>query len=238
MSQEKKMTGLPSIDKPWLKYYTTAQIETPLPHCKAYNYVVENNQNNLGLTAINYYNKKISFEEMFCWIDKAAKSFSACGITQGDIVAIVSVTLPEVIYSFYGLNRIGAISNMIDPRTSISGIREYIHEVNATTVVVLDLVYERILSAIEGTNVKNVVVISPSDSLPIPLKWLYNLKNKTMKLNPLHLKWRDFIQRGLNASFVDSDYESNTCCTIVHTGGTTGIPKGVMLSDDNINAAA
>ncbi len=238
MPEEKKLTGYPSIDKPWLKYYTEEQIGLPLPNCKAYDYVVEKNQYNRDFTAINYYNSKISYEKMFRWIDKTARAFSVNGVAQGDVVAIVSVTLPEIIYSFYGLNRIGAISNMIDPRTSIEGIRDYILEVDAHTVVVLDLVYERILSAIEGTNVENIIVISPSDSLPSPLKLLYNIKNKIKIRNPLHLKWRDFIRRGVGANFVESKYVNNTCCTIVHTGGTTGTPKGVMLSDDNINAAA
>ena len=145
---DKPLTGFPSIDKPWLKYYNKEAINAPLPKCKAYDYVVEKNRNNKDLTAINYYNNKISFEKMFVWIEKTAKAFSAIGISKGDIVALVSVTIPETIYSFYALNRIGAISNMIDPRTSIEGIRNYILEVNAHTVIVLDLVYERILSAI------------------------------------------------------------------------------------------
>ena len=235
--QTGELTGYPSIDKPWLKYYTKEQIELSLPKAKAFDYVVDRNKNNKTYTAINYYNKKITFDEMFNWTEKAAKAFSAIGVTQGDIVAIVSVTLPETIYSFYGLNRIGAISNMIDPRTSIEGIRDYFLEVDASTVITIDLVYERILKAAEGTNIKNVIVISPSDSLPVLLKTLYKLKNKN-KINNNHFRWRDFIKLGERQELEETKYEGNTCCTIVHTGGTTGFPKGVMLSDDNINAAA
>ena len=63
---------------------------------------------------------------MFVNIKKAAKAFSALGVKEGDIVVMTTVTTPETIYAFYGLNRLGAISNMVDPRTSEEGIRDYI----------------------------------------------------------------------------------------------------------------
>ena len=88
------------------------------------------------------------------------------GIHEGDIVAVIAVSLPEVIYSFYGLNRIGAVANMIDPRTSAEGIKDYFDEADVKTVVVIDVAYQKIIKAIENTSVKNVVVVSPADSLP------------------------------------------------------------------------
>ena len=126
MPTEKKLTGYPSIDKPWLKYYTEEALNAKLPECTIYEYLWENNKDHLDDVALIYYGKKITYEVLFENIDKTAKAFAGAGIKDGDVVAICSVTIPEVIYSVYALNRLGAISNMIDPRTNLERIKTYI----------------------------------------------------------------------------------------------------------------
>ena len=238
MSTERQ-TGYPSIDKPWLKYYTKEQINASLPEYKIYDYIYESNKDNLNRNAFNYYNRKITYGKLFEGIESASKAFRQIGVKEGDIIAVIAVTLPETIYTFYGLNRIGAISNMIDPRTSAEGIREYIKEVDAKVVVVLDMAYGKIKEAVSGTNVNNIIVLSPADSLPGIKKQLYKI-SKGIKIieNDHCLTWDSFVKKGKNQVIKDTPYEPNKCCVIVHTGGTTGSPKGVMLSNDNLNQSA
>lgn len=115
-------TGYPSIDKPWLKYYSEEAINTPLPECTIYEYLWENNKDHLDDTALIYFGRKITYKELFENIDKTARAFFALGVKKGDIVIVCSVNIPETVYVFYALNRIGAISNMVDPRTNTDGI--------------------------------------------------------------------------------------------------------------------
>ena len=142
MTEAKTMTGYPSIDKPWLKYYSEEAINAPLPECTVYEYLWKSNRGYLQNVALNYFGRRISFGELFERIDGTAKAFLSLGVRKGDIVVISSVTTPETVYAFYALNRIGAISNMVDPRTSEEGIREYITEVNAKYVMVIDATFE------------------------------------------------------------------------------------------------
>lgn len=158
-----KLTGYPSIDKPWLKYYTAEQINAELPKCKIYDYIWQQNRQYLTNPALHYYGRNITYGQMFEGIEKAAKAFRAIGVKKGDIVAVIAVTLPETIYTFYGLNRIGAIANMIDPRTSIEGIKNYIEEVNAKVIVLLDAVYEKVNAAVQGITIEKMVILSPAD---------------------------------------------------------------------------
>lgn len=234
------LTGYPSIDKPWLKYYSEEAINAPLPECTIYEYLYESNKDYLQNVALNYFERKFTFAEVFANIDKAAKAFLALGVREGDIVVVSTVTTPETVYVFYALNRIGAISNMVDPRTSEEGIREYITEVHAKFVLTIDLAYPKIRRAIEGTDVEKIVVVSPADSLPIVKKQAFKLKNwmegKIVELQSNCLRWDEFIKAGENKELKVAHYKKNSCCVIVHTGGTTGVPKGVMLSNDNINA--
>lgn len=171
MQTEKTLTGYPSIDKPWLKYYGEEAINTPLPECTIYEYLWENNKDFPNNTALNYFDRKITYGEVFDNIEKATKSFSSLGLVDGDIVTVCAVTIPETIYSFYGLNRLGVICNMVDPRTSAEGIRDYIKEVKSKVVVTIDVAYPKIVEAIKGSSVENIVVISPADSLPQPKKF-------------------------------------------------------------------
>ncbi len=234
--ETKQLSGYPSIDKPWLKYYTEEAINAPLPECTVYELIYNNNKDYLADTAINYYGRKIPFFSLFANIETAAKAFYANGVRKGDIVVVSTANIPEAVYTFYALNRLGAIANMIDPRTDLAGTHRYIKEVNAKLVVCIDAVYPRIAKAIDNTDVKSVVIISPADSLPQPLKTLHRLKNKVAKSVQNAIRWNRFLATGKDAQPEYPAYEKNTTCVIAHTGGTTGVPKGVMLSNDNINA--
>ncbi len=242
MQIEKKLTGYPSIDKPWLKYYTEKAINATLPECTIYEYLWENNKDYLDDVALNYFDRKITYGEMFENIEKAAKAFSATGLKQGDIIVMATITTPETVYALYALNHLGAIANMVDPRTSVEGIKKYITEVNAEYVLTIDVAYPKIEKAIIGTDVKQIIVTSPADSLPQPKKFFFNLSNKFKNsvsvINKMSLRWEDFVAKGENAIPNYISYKKNTCCVIVHTGGTTGMPKAVMLSNDNLNNSA
>ena len=235
---EKELTGYPSIDKPWLKYYSEEAISAPLPECTIYEYMKKQNQNNLNNVAINYFDKKISYMELFDNIQKVASAFTELGVKSGDIVVITTITTPETVYILYALNYIGAVPNMVDPRTSVDGIKEYIHEVDARFIIALELVYPKVEKAIKGTKVEKIIVVSPSDSLSIIKRTMYRIKNRPEKLSDMCVRWSTFIDSGKNTKSIQYEYKKDTCCVIVHTGGTTGFPKGVMLSNDNLNAAA
>ena len=236
MHKQKK--GVPSQDKPWLKYYSEQNIEIQLPHCKIYDLVHENNKEHPQDVALIYYGKKITYAELFDNIEITARAFATIGICAGDTVVISSANIPEVIYSFYALNRLGAIVNMVDPRTDLEHTHEYFQEMNTKAVVCIDAVYPRVIKAIKETSVKEIIVVSPADSLPSLLKVFYKIKNarKRQDTNENTVFWKEFLKKGEASSFIDAKYKPGQVCVVAHTGGTTGKPKSVLLTDDNLNA--
>lgn len=236
MNGEKKTTGYPSVDKPWLKYYSEEAINAPLPKCTMYEMLWQNNKDHLDDIAINYYGRKFSYGKVFDEIERTAKAFSGLGVKKGEIVVVCTVNTPEMVYALYALNRLGAIVNMVDPRTNVDGIHEYILESDARLVMTINLAYPAIVKAAKGTSVKNIIVVSPADSLPPIAKVLYQMKSKSPKLVEKSLEWKDFVKLGFDAKPKYVPYVENACCVMAHTGGTTGFPKGVMLSNDNVNA--
>ena len=116
MKEEKNLTGYPSIDKPWLKFYPPSALEKEIPQKTAYSFVYDKQKENQSATALEYFGTHISYRKVFDMIEQIARSFKKLGVQSGDIVTLALPTMPETVYIFYALNRIGAISNLIDPR--------------------------------------------------------------------------------------------------------------------------
>lgn len=234
--EEKTITGYPSMDKPWKKYYPEGYDKEPIPQCTIYEMLRSNNQHHPEDIAINYYGRRFSYRQVLDQIDATARAYAAIGVKKGDVVVICTVNTPEVVYTLYALNRLGAVSNMVDPRTNVDGIREYILETDSRLVMTIDQAYPAIAKAIQGTKVDKVIVVSPADSLPPVTKALYRMTNKAVQCGTEAISWKEFsaLGEGITPTFVP--YEKDTCCIMAHTGGTTGFPKAVMLSNDNLNA--
>ena len=234
------LTGYPSIDKPWLKYYSEEAINADLPAYTIYDYLYESNKDYRDRTALNYFGRKISYGELLENIEKTARALKQNGVEKGSIVTILMPTLPEAVYLFYALGKVGAIANMVDPRTSAEGIRDYIQEVGSELLVVVDVALPKIKEILNQTTVKKVLAISPADSLPAIPAMLYRLKARNRpRLDSGYVDWKSFIDEGTPyTGSTDIEYEKDRAVAIVHTGGTTGKPKGVMLTNDNLNASA
>ena len=242
------LTGHPSIDKPWLKYYTDEQIKTDMPQMSAYKYLFEQNKKYLSRTALSYYGRKITFDEFFTKIEETSKALKTIGVKENDIVTISMPNTPEAAYLFYAMSKIGAVANMVDPRTSAEGLKKYIKEVESDLVIIVDSYYNKIKDLRKTEKVKQIVAISPSESLPFGLnlgyrakEFIEGLKNSEKKivLEDGTINWSQFIENGKEYKLnTEAEFKSNRPLVIEHTGGTTGIPKGVVLSNENINAVA
>lgn len=197
------------------------------------------NKNYMDMKALRYFEKSITYKEMFEEIERAKRVLSDLGIKSGDVVGVITVAIPEFVYIFYALDQIGAIQNMIDPRTSAEGINDYLEETSANHIIVLDILFPGIVNDIKCEKYKNIIFLSASDSLAGIKKYMLKLVNKR-KLNANILS-KGIYYNNLTINQAKREYkieghDENKCCVIIHTGGTTGSPKSVMLSDNNINA--
>ncbi|MGN0431110.1 MAG: class I adenylate-forming enzyme family protein [Lachnospiraceae bacterium] len=233
-----KMTGYASIDKPWLKYYSEEVISGKLPNQTIYGYLKENNKNYIDDTAIIYFSRKISYGELFKNIDACERALIAVGVKEHDIVTIALPSIPEALYAVYALNKIGAVANMIHPLAGLKETISYINEVRSEVVILFDETYKMVASKLHTTKVRKCIVVSAVESLSSVFKLLYYIKSKykKQKYDKGTMCWSEFIKGGINISVPNIKKNPETLALISHTGGTTGDPKGVMLSDKNINA--
>ena len=225
--------------KPWLKYYDQKFIDQTLPALSAFEYVCQRSKNHLNDTALEYYGRKFAYADLIVNVKKTAAALRGVGVKKGDIITVVSIMTPEIIALFYAADMMGATLNLVDPRYSVEGIREYIEEVDSHLLVCLNVVYERCRQAAKRTNVEKVIVLSPADSLPPVMAVGYKLTTPDKnKYASNVIRWKQFIKGGEGQSTAAEPYDPDHACVVVHTGGTTGSPKGVMLTDDCFDGIA
>lgn len=241
--EEKQLTGYPSIDKPWLKYYTEEAIYAPLPESTLYEYLWENNKNHLDDIALVYFGKKISYGELFRYIDRAVEAFQAIGVKAGDVVSFISITTPELVYCVYALNKMGAVANMLDPRSSEKTLIAQIANADSKVLVVLDQCTDKLDALAAKLKLDHVILITVKASMGFPIKQIYSVKtvlsNSSDSVSACKCTaWETFLAVGTKTAIGAADDPANAPALIWYTGGTTGEPKGVLLSNLNINSVA
>lgn len=234
--EQTKLTGYPSIDKPWLKYYSEEAINAPLPECTIYEYLWENNKDYPDDIALIFENQKITYRDLFRQIDRTASAFASIGVKEGDVVTLMVLNQPETVYCLYALNKIGAISCMINVLSSPKEIVHYMEECDSEYLIALDALFEKAYAALRQYPMKKLIYLPLYQSLGFLKKTAYRMKVKEPSAKESEIISWDAFLRCATGDVPSVKKDCRTCAIIGHTGGTTGTPKGVMLSDFGLNA--
>lgn len=225
------LTGYPSIDKPWLKYYSEEAINTPLPECTVWENIYKRNKDHLTDTALLYFGKKISYGKLFSEIDKTAKALAFLGVKNGDNVAICMPAIPEAIYTILALNKLGANAGMLNPTFNEAQLTDRVNEMEAEVLIVVNELYATMQNVIPKTSIKHIVTCPAANSLGAFVRL-------AKKVKPISgtLRWNVFIRQGRGTSYQTASYEKQKPAIMVFSSGTTGASKGIQLTNDGINA--
>lgn len=233
----------PSDEMIWKKYYPEEALNFDYPKLNIYDAVYEENRNRLDSIAIEYEGNNIRYGDFFDKTEETIEKLKSKNVSKDDIVTMSMLMCPEFIYYWYALAKMNAISNPIDPRTSPEGIRHYIEEAESDLIINNNLFTGKIIKAIgsdEKYKVLNSSLSTYSDKMPFVMGTLSGLMalrcESLSKKDSRFENTSELESHGL--THTDSEYIKDQPLTIVHTGGTTGTPKGVVLSHDNYNAMA
>ena len=236
-----KMINKIKYKNPWDKYYDKDKRTIEVPNVSVYEYLRDCNENNLDSIAVNYFNKKMTYRAFLNEINVCARALRSQGIREGDVVTICMPNTPEAIIAFYATNEIGAIANMIHPLSAEEEIKHSLISTKSVMLIAINLSYKKVKEIIEDTEVYKTIIVSASDSMPTLLKFGYNLtqgrKIEKPKKSETYMYWHDFMEKGKHyTKKVLVKTTKDQPAVILHSGGTTGTPKNIVLTNGNLNA--
>lgn len=234
-----------SSNKPWLKYYKEDQIPVHLdvPDCSMVDMIMQSAEKWPDNVAYSYYGHKVTYKNFVRKIEKAARALKNYGVKEGDRVTICMPNTPEGITMVYAVNMVGAVCNMVHPLSSEKELEYYVKVTNSKYVLVIDAVFDKIYKIRETAQLERIIVVRPSDGLGFLKQRLYKLLHVKKVRLPSNdsrvVLWEDFIA---NSYFYQGNYHEERGgadpAVIMYSGGTTGAPKAVLLSNYNFNAEA
>lgn len=244
IKKEEKLNKKNNIKTPWLKYYKEGvPAHLNYPKGTMVGYFLEAVARYPENIAIEYYGRTYTYRAFYEMIRDTAKSLKSQGVKEGDTIAICMPNTPEAILMFYAANMVGALVSLIHPLSAEKEIQNYINDSGATFLLSLDLVYDKVHNIVDNTCIKKIVIASAGDSLKTIKKFLYKFKNRgtvpKIELTDDIMTWNEFINYGY-------DYQGEIAClkgandpaVILYSGGTSGDPKGILLTNMNFNALA
>lgn len=224
------------IPTPWSKYYRDDELNINIPNISIYKQLLNTANKYPNNIAYKYFNKKVSYKDFIKQIDKAAIAFKKLNIKKGNVVTICLPNVPEALIAFYALNKLGAIASMVHPLSAEEEIKESVISTKSKYLIMLDQFYSKVKDISGSTKLKNIIFVSPANSMDIFMKLGYKLINinkyKKYPKNDLYISWKKFVNKSKNSKIeITEKYGMDTPAVILHSGGTSGKPKNVVLQN-------
>ena len=218
---------------PTLAYKTGSMWEAVLDICEQYpDYI-----------ACAFMGKQTTYSVLAKQVDVCAKALKTLGIREGDRVTICMPNCPQTVIMFYAVNVVGAIANMIHPLSSENEIVFYLNDSQSVAAITLDQFYDKFANIRDKIKLNHLIIADIKDALSPVMKLGYALttgrKIPKLPADAPILRWNDFMKAGkaYTGSYKVKKVASDPA-VILYSGGTTGVTKGILLSNLNFNALA
>ncbi len=239
------------LARPWLRDYPEeVSPSQSYPDQSIVQFLINSVKNHPNHTAVHFMGKTVSYRVLYDDAVRLAFGLQSLGIAKGDRVAIMLPNCPQAIIAYYGVLLAGGVVVQTNPLYVERELEHQLADSGAVAIITVDLLYAR-LSRVRGKvpetgplpKLRHAVITSMKDGLPFPKSLLYPLKQRKDG-------FRDDIPYGsfgvvaykklLSARQVSADLpdpaKGAELAALQYTGGTTGTPKGVMLTHRNLVA--
>ncbi len=229
------------IKTPWLKYYGVVPHHLNYPECTMTGAVEQVAKQYPDYIAYDFMGKKTTYEKAVQDIHLCAKALRAIGVKENDRVTVCMPNAPQTVAMFYAINLIGAVSNMVHPLSSENEIAFYLNDSSSVAAITLDQFYPKFAAIRDKVKLEKLIITSIADALSPVMALGYKL-TEGRKIAPVPkedgvVMWKDFLRQGAKyRGEYKCPRDAQEGAAILYSGGTTGVTKGILLSNLNFNA--
>ena len=228
---------------PWLKSYGEVPFHLDYPDISMSDALFESARKYPDQVALTFQDKDTTFAALVPQIRQAEKAFRAIGIKEGDTVTVCLPNMPQTVICLYAINAIGAIASMIHPLSAIHEIAFYLKEAGSRTIVSMDQFYTKLKKVRELVDLDHMIIARVSDALSpvkkVAYRFLKERKFEKFEEDDVLITWKTFLKRAEECKEDPSVKKTGADQAVVlFSGGTTGVTKGIRLTNLNLNALA
>ena len=240
-AEQTKIAEESHVKAPWLNFYGVVPTHLDYPDCTMYEAVERCAETYPNHIAYVFMGRKTTYRAMAAEIDLCARALKATGVRPGDRITMAMPNCPQAVIMFYAINLVGATANMIHPLSSEKEIEFYLKESGSIFAVTLDQFYHKFEAIRQNVTLDNIILASIPDALSKPVRVGYMLTEgrkqaKIPKDAPV-LRWNEFLRRGRGYHWTyRTERRAGDEAVILYSGGTTGVTKGIQLTNLNFNA--
>ena len=191
--------------------------------------------------AYDFMGKSTTYKKAIADIHACAKALKAMGIKEGDKITICMPNAPQTVTIFYAVNMVGAIANMVHPLSAVKEIAFCLRDSESVAAITLDQFYDKFVEVRREVELPHLIITSVADALSPIMKLGYKL-TEGRKYPPVPkdapvLFWKQFLKNGaqFRGNYI-RPRKAEDGAVILYSGGTTGVTKGILLSNRNFNA--
>jgi len=241
------------MEKPWTIQYDPKMKETlTYPDKTMYEMLARTESNFPHTSAVSFEGRKISFRSLLFQIDAAALALTELGLRTGDVATICLPNIPQAVIFFYAVNKLGVIANMVHPKTPPFELKEFMTSTRSEYLIIFNAFLPKHIKMLSQIPIKHIITAAIDDYLsPAKSVGFFLTKGRKIPKNPRdrkYLTWHDLQKIGLSARYASESLASSfryqrplepgAPAVYLHSGGTTGTPKTIVLSSLNLNVLA
>jgi len=226
-------------EKPWIKFYEGIPKSIDYPKVTMYEAVMETVKKFPDAIAYDFMGTTSTYQKFAKEINRFADALASLGLKKGDRITIAMPTTPQGIICFYAANKLGAVASMIHPLSTVSEIEFYLSASKSRFALTIDAFYGKFKEVMNKTGLEILILTKIPDYLPL-LKGIGFAVTKGRNIpkvppDPRVRWWKDLMKTAFPEA-PKAEVGTHELAVILYSGGTTGKPKGIMLSNHNFIA--